>query len=99
VFAKLTVAVVDDPLRLPRECRRRQAIGPVVQISQIVLNDEASLSEIDYLIADIGMPVIDGEPADGQTRSGRSRVRRCLDALVSPREVREAPARSPCVRE
>ncbi len=59
-----TVAVVDDDLRLLESLRDLlESAGYSVRSfrsARSFLDDEAALSEADCLIADIGMPVIDG---------------------------------------
>ncbi len=63
-LGKSTVAVVDDDLRLLESLRDLlESAGYSVRSfrsARSFLDDEAALSEADCLIADIGMPVIDG---------------------------------------
>lgn len=59
-----TIAVVDDDTRLLESLRELlESAGYTVRSfrsAQLLLKDKTALAEIDCLVADIGMPVIDG---------------------------------------
>lgn len=59
-----TIAVVDDDTRLLESLRELlESAGYAVlsfKSAQLLLEDKTALEEIDCLVADIGMPVIDG---------------------------------------
>jgi FixJ family two-component response regulator len=70
-----TIAVVDDDPRLLESLRELlESAGYSVhsfKAAQLLLDDKAALAEITCLIADIGMPVIDGFELEKRVRQVR----------------------------
>jgi FixJ family two-component response regulator len=70
-----TIAVVDDDPRLLESLQELlESAGYAVRsfnAAQLLLNDKAALAEISCLIADIGMPVIDGFELEKRVRQAR----------------------------
>jgi FixJ family two-component response regulator len=75
LLGKFTVAVVDDDLRLLESLRDLLESGGYsvrsFRSAKSFLENEASVSEIDCLIADIGMPFIDGFELEAMVRQSR----------------------------
>lgn len=70
-----TIAVVDDDPRLLESLRELlESAGYAVRsfnAAQLLLNDKTALADIACLIADIGMPVIDGFELEKRVRQAR----------------------------
>jgi len=75
LVGKFMIAVVDDDLRLLESLSDLlESAGYAVRLfrsAQSFLDDHAALSEADCLVADIGMPLIDGFELEKLTRQTR----------------------------
>ncbi len=78
LLGKFIVAVVDDDLRLLESLEDLlESAGYSVRLfrsAKPFLEDEAALSETDCLIADIGMPVIDGFELEKLAKQARPQL-------------------------